>query len=147
MFHTSNSISNRMWWGRGRLAMFIRRRQRALSFKFKIQFLHLWPFRNPIYSVISSPARLEPIYCMLILCNITAEPRTAYIEQKKGLKLHLFTPLHELWRRPFHFTHHQPAAFYCWWYVGCCCLSSGIKLLSKRLRRIAKFHQKKAIGE
>lgn len=53
MFHTSNSISNRMWWGRGRLAMFIRRRQRALSFKFKIQFLHLWPFRNPIYSIIS----------------------------------------------------------------------------------------------
>lgn len=53
MFHTSNSISNRMWWGRGRLAMFIRRRQRALSFRFKIQFLHLWPFRNPIYSIIS----------------------------------------------------------------------------------------------
>lgn len=94
MFHTSNSISNQMVCLPGSWCV----DTIVMCFKFKIQFRFSCLSESHSFCLLSR-ATPKPIYCMLILCNITAvfnHPQS-YIEQKKGLELHLFTPLHKLW--------------------------------------------------
>lgn len=64
-----------------------------LKFNFCLAASAVW---NAIHL---SHCHCGPIY-LLILCNRTAVSLAYRVE--KGLKLHFFTPLHKLWRFPFH---------------------------------------------